>query len=584
MMHRLLCIFILCGGILLQPIYSHDARGEDPQAGGVADTAGKATPLPTSEDFIKLGTPFFSPPFDDTPVALIDDDEAVTKHELAKALALQEEQSGDHPGERQQEYLRVLNRLINSRLIYWEALNIGLDERADVKSRIEDFKRKQLRHELMSRHLRGLEPNPVEVEKMYRNLSREVELHSLVFPQGPAARMFLDEVKKGDFEQVAKRYIEEGRLTERKNEAYVKIKDLRPEVAKEAYSMEAGGLSKIYRIEEGHLLYRLVDTRFVEDPSAREEASRRVYENARTKKALEYGFALQGKYVEVDEDLYEQLDFDADLAQLQRDKRILAKAKGEDDSFVLTVADLAADVKGTFYHGADKAAKLKMINERKEKAVANRIFTYTSDREARRLGLDQTEDFKRKVEDFERAVMFNTFMNKLVLPEVEVAEKEIRTYYDEHLDEYSSSAMLRIKSMVFHNRQDAELALSRLRKGADFNWISANAVDLVDPDANGILPLDKKLLSLTSLPEDLHELARDVKKGDSLLYAPSEGDFYYVLLMTDVYPPEPRPYEEARQDALKKVYGMKSEKVLDDWIEKLKEVYPVRILPADTGQ
>ncbi len=584
MIHRFLCISIFCGAILLQPFYPHESRGEDSQPKANAETDGNQMPEPASEKFKKLATPFFSLPFDDTPVAMIDDDEAVTKDELAKALARQDKQLSDDPEERQKEYLQVLNRLINARLVFREAINIGLDERGDVKSQIEDFKQSLLRQELMNQHLRGLEPDSALVDEMYRDISREVKLYSLLFPEGPTARMFLEEIKDGDFEQVVERYIEEGKLTEQKNDDYVKIKDLRSEIAQEVHAMKAGAHSKIYRTEEGNLLYRLVDTRFVEDQSARDEAYRRVHENLQKKKALEYGAALQEKYVKVDKELYEQLDFDNDLELLVQDKRILAQAKGDADPFVYTVAELAAELKGTFYHGADKAAKLKMVNDRKEKILANKIFRYTSDYEARRLGLDQTEGFKRKVEEFERSVIFNTFMNKLVLPEVEVTEEEIRAYYDKHIDEYSSSTMLRIKSLVLHNRPDAELALSRLRKGADFNWISANAVNLVDPDTNGVLPLDKKLLSLAALPEDLQELAHDVKKGDSLLYAPADGEFYYVLLMTDVYPPEAQPYEEARDEVLKKVFSLKSEEVLDEWILKLKEVYPVRILLTDTGK
>ena len=576
MVHRFLRIFIFCSVILLQPFYSADAHAGDP--GGKVESKEHSTPSSTTgEEGVSPENIFFPPPYDDTPVALVDD-EPITKYDLSVAIARQEEETSDHPEEMEKEYLRILDRLITARLVVLEAKNIGLHETTEVTSQIEAYKRKQLQVDLIAKQLQGLEPDPAEVEEMYRNISREVKLYSLIFPVGPEARRFLEEVKDGNFDQLAKRYIAEGKAKEQKDEAYVKIKDLEPDVAEEAYSMKVGELSKIYLIKDSHLLYRLVDARFVEDPSVREEAVRKVSETTRSKKAMEYSFTLEDKYVTFDRDLYKQLDFQTDLEKLLQDKRVLVKAKKENDPFVITVANLAAEMKRSFFHGAEKAAKLNLINERKDAAISNMIFKYTSDLEARHLGLDQTEDFKRKVKDFEISVVFNAFMNKLILPEVKVTEEEIRAYYDEHIDEYSSPAMLQMKSLVFNTRQDAENALDKLRKGADYNWVSANAANLVAPDTAGVLPLDKNLLSLTSLPEDLQELARDAKKGTSLLYAPAEPNFFYVLLMENVFPPEPQPYEQARKEAGKKIYIRKSEELLAEYITKLKEEYPVKIL------
>ncbi|MCL7489786.1 MAG: peptidyl-prolyl cis-trans isomerase [Desulfobulbaceae bacterium] len=579
------CMIIFCGVIFLHPLYSNDAHGGDAHPESISKPDATAISSPDMEEAAADGNPFFAPPFDDTPVALVDD-EPITKYDLSMALDRQGKEVSDDPGERdKEEYLAALDRLINSRLIVLEAKNIGLHETSEVTSQVENFKLATLQQELMQNHLQGLEPDPAEVEELYQKMSREVKLYSLVFPAGPEARRFLEEVKEGDFDQIAQRYLEEGKATVKKDENYVKIKDLRPEVGQEVYSMDIGGLSKIYRTDDGHLLYRLVDARFVEDPSVREEAAHLVNEKAKREKALEYSFALQDKYVTFDEELFEQLDFETDMEQLLKDKRVLAKAKQEDaPPFVVTVGDLAARIKAGFFHGADKAAKLKIINQRKKAILSNMIFMYTSELEARRLGLDETEDFQRKVEDFERSTIFSAFMNRVLLPEVKVTEEEIRAYYDEHIDEFSSSPMLRMKSLVFHNRQDAENALDKLRKGADYNWVSANAANLVAPDNEEVLPLDKNLLSLTALPEDLHELVHEAKKNDSLVYAPSEGNFFYLLLVEDVFPPESQPYEQVRNDAGQKVFNSKAEKVLDEWTMKLKEAYSVEILLNDPAQ
>lgn len=564
MTHHFSFIFFFCGALLLQPLYFSNAHGE-------------VQPPPAAEKFIT-----FSSPFDDTPVALVDD-EPITKYDLSVTLARHEEQASGHPGESAKEYLPTLNRMISSRLIVQEAKNIGLNELPEVQSQVEAYKRKQLQTALIGRHLHGLEPDPAEVEKMYQEISREVKLQNLIFSEGPEAGRFLEKAKGADVDQLVKRSIAEKKATERKDEAYVKLTALRPEIAGEVFSMKVGGLSKIYRIEDGYLVYRLVDTRFVEDPAAREEAVHRVTTNTRSQKAMDYSLALQDKYVTFDEDLFKQLDLDTDFEKLLQDKRILVKAKDKNDSFIITVADLAADMKKSFFHGADKAAKLKIINARKNVIIENKIFTYISELEARHLGLDQTKEFKRKVADFEISTLFQVFMNKLILPKVKITEEELLTYYNEHIEEYSSPAMLRLKSLVFNNRRDAERAVDKLRKGAEYNWVSANAANQVDPDTAAVLPLGKDILSLTSLPEDLQKLAGEVKKNDLLLYAPT-GDLYYALMVEDVFPPIPQPFEDAKAEARKKVFQLNSEKLLNEWIAKLKAVYPVQIFLRDPGQ
>ena len=68
------------------------------------------------------------------------------------------------------------------------------------------------------------------------------------------------------------------------------------------------------------------------------------------------------------------------------------------------------------------------------------------------------------------------------------------------------------------------------------------------------------------------------------MYAPEEGNFYYVLQIMDFYPPEPQALEEVRQDVAKRVFELESKRMFDDWIAKLKKEYPVRIYLADPCQ
>ncbi|MCB2183889.1 MAG: peptidyl-prolyl cis-trans isomerase [Desulfobulbaceae bacterium] len=563
--------------LLLLLTLSADVRCADLQPGAAGETGSSPSSSgPVTGKMISLSFPLQSPYFGNTPVALVND-EPITVAELDAALGpLPAEQNTDHDNEAATDYLAVLERMISSRLVVLEAKNIGLDETTDIQTELKSFRLKTLLQMLVSRHLEGLQPDAADVAALYHKMSREVQLYSLTFTTGPEAEQFLKEAKDGDFDQLAERFIAEEKATGEKSEQYVKIKDLRPQIGEQVYAMEKGDISNIFRTDKGFLLFRLADTRFVEDEAVEKEAKKIVGNGFRRQKAVEYSDALTEKYVSFDEELYDSLNFDQDFSQLKSDQRVLATVNG-DVPETITVADLAAKLEGQFFHGTDKAQNLNMLNKRKDIEISNILFQRTGELEARNLGIDKSEEFIKKINDFERSILFRSFMKKVVLPEVKLTPKEVKTYYDEHITEYSSPAMLRIKSLAFHELQDAENALNKLHKGADFKWVSANATGYVPPDAEGLLPFDEKLLSLTALPEDLQDKAGKAQKGDSLLYGDQEKNYYYVLVMDQIFPPKPQPYEEAKDAVAKTVFERKSQEVLEEWVGKLKEVYETKI-------
>ena len=66
------------------------------------------------------------------------------------------------------------------------------------------------------------------------------------------------------------------------------------------------------------------------------------------------------------------------------------------------------------------------------------------------------------------------------------------------------------------------------------------------------------------------------KPGDVLFYA-GPDKLYYTLVVETVFPPKAKPYEEARQDIGKIVYGQVIEEAFEEWVAKLKEAYETEV-------
>ena len=234
-----------------------------------------------------------------------------------------------------------------------------------------------------------------------------------------------------------------------------------------------------------------------------------------------------------------------DYEKLLDDDRVLATVHG-DEPFIVTVGDLADEVRSKRFHGVEEAARKRTLNKEKWPVLRDLLFRRILRIEAANQGKDQTEEYLDAIEEYTNSLLFDTFVSRIIAPDVKISEQEALDYYAEHLGDFSSPAMLRMNGLAFSTLPDAERALMKLRRGADFKWVSANSPGQVDKEAESTLNFDSALLSLTALPEDLRKAAAGAQRGDSLLYS-SRENHHYVITIEKVFPAEPQPYEAARQ-------------------------------------
>jgi parvulin-like peptidyl-prolyl isomerase len=550
-----------------------------------------ARPESGEEVLVTLRVPLDSPLFSETPVAVVNE-EPITFRDLTGYIASIHVGKTEDPTPARKNYAELLERVVTTELIVQEARNIGFDETDGFKSQVEEMSTGLLISALMSRHLETVQADPAEVDDLYKKMSREFLLTTVTFEKEADAASFEEESESGeDFVELAKRFTEE-RRAEMESDAkeYLKLKDLLPRIAEAAYFMEVGDISQIFSTQRGFLVFRVEDARFYEDPGLKEEARQKVLEPLKKEAVSEYADSLQEKHSTIDERLLKKADFEkgesgflsfgeekpVDFEKLLKDERVVATVHS-DPPFTITVADLARDVEQGLFHGVQKAVDRKeKLNEKKRIKLRNMLFKRNAVLEARNQGLDRTEEYAETIEGFERSLLFETFIEKVIAPDVEISEEEIRAYYEEHTDDFSSPKMFRMDGLAFRESADAESALEKLRKRADFKWVSANSPGQVEGGAEGVLDFRNALLSLTALPEDLQKDADRAKSGDVLLYSDAKG-YHYVIAVEKVFPPRPEAYEAARGPIAKIIGGEKMRVLIDDWSEKLRGAYETRI-------
>jgi len=503
-------------------------------------------------------------------------DELITLDEFNYALTSSQKGAVGEKKVNKEDEAELLQRLINARLIVQEAQKIGLDELPEVKNMIDVYARITLREQLMERTLKNVKVDEKEVEKLYKEAVKEWKLSSVVFEKEDDAKKMAEQLSAGKkFDELSKAYIAAGKA--KGDEAqYLKVKELNPHVVRAVSKMKPGSVSPVIPLQSGFAIVKLEDIRYPENADEKERARAEALKQKRVQVLKEYNNSLIKKYAKVHHDVLDRLDFEAKepgFQKLLKDTRSLADIKGEKP---ITVGELSQALRQQLYHGVDQAIESKKVNARKMQMFDDILYKRVFRKEALRLRLDKTEGYTYKVKEYEDSVIFGAFVQKAVVPDVKVNDEELRAYYEEHIKEYTLPEMMRIDGLAFDKRADAEGAIEKLRKGADFQWLSANAEGQADKNSKGLLRFEGKLLTTKDLPEGVQKAVSGAKSGDSRIYAAPEG-YFYALSMREVIPSSPKPFEEVRSVIAQKVFDAKVRKAMNEWTAKLRAASDVKI-------
>jgi hypothetical protein len=511
-------------------------------------------------------------------------DEPITLEEFNRAIAASHAARSGAKTAGRIDYSKIINRIINTRLIMLEARNIGLDDLPEIKKMVADYSQETLIKFLLEEHVKDIKPDQGEVEKIYQEMVKEWQISSVRFKREEPARNFEEKIKGGNnFEETVKSVLDEGIAEAGEVGQLLKDEDLAPQIAQVVAKMEIGSTSPVIAIgKKGFIILRLEGKRFPEeeDAEAMKRARLQVLNQERVKAAKDYYQDLRKKYVKINEELLDGLDYESEepgFEKLLEDKRVIVEVSGEQR---ITVGELTVALKQKFFHGVERAIKAKEINKKKyvvlEGIVEERILL----KEALKKGIDKSDEYKNEIKEYEISVLFGAFINKVIVPDIKIDQKELKAHYQENIKNYTFPEMMRIKELVFASKSDAVSAVEKLRKGTDFDWLSSKAEGQVDKNTGGLLRFKGELLTVSSLPEGVQKTISGANPGDFRLYESPEG-YFYVLYIYHLVPGAPRPFKSVQNDIAKEVFRDKVVKAVEDYAARLKEYYPVKIYAKD---
>jgi parvulin-like peptidyl-prolyl isomerase len=532
-------------------------------------------------DGAEVKVPLFDRESAKLPIATVQDD-VIRLEDLLGALSATHGSIGKGAMPGKLDFSPLLERMIQVRLLSAEAREMGIDELPEVREAVAGFRSSAGEQILKAKVTSGLKPDRAEVERKYRNAVREWKVKSVLFAGELDAKQLGAKLKEpGKFDAVAKELVASGKAKGGGDGEYLPRNKMLPQVIATLEKLEVGRVSDPIRVQDGFAVLKVEAIRYPDDPKTRAELERASLET-RQKKALKtYYDGLVKRWAKVDRALLKSLDYHAEkpgMEALRKDGRTIASFQGGEKP--ITVADLTKALEAGFFHGFDRAMKEGKVNKQKEEVFDGLLSQRVIPLQVKAEKIEQLPDFERRVAEYEMGVLFSRFLEKAILPRLDLGEAKIKKYYDDHRKEFMYPTFYKVESLAFPSMKEAEEAVKKLRAGTDFKWLNANAENQVKPAARKLAI--EGTLAATALPQEIAAVLANAKKGDYRLHAGPESQ-YYAIHVADVIGATEQPFEEVRETIAQRLQNEEMTAAIKRWADTLRNARPVKVFITRIG-
>jgi hypothetical protein len=215
-------------------------------------------------------------------------------------------------------------------------------------------------------------------------------------------------------------------------------------------------------------------------------------------------------------------------------KKTVATINGEPITLEEFNQELSMMSEGT--EGSEKVAK-----EKRTELLKRLINTRLIIQEARRMGLDEIPELKKRIEVFSRVTLREALMERQA-KNIKPDAKEVERIYKESVKEW------RIQSIVFEKEEDAKKMEQAIKEGKDFDETLRKFL----ADRKGKGDAEAKYLKGKDLLPEISEAVSKMKVGSisPVLRIPSG---FVILKIGDVrFPENPEARAKAKQEVLRK--------------------------------
>jgi peptidyl-prolyl cis-trans isomerase C len=192
--------------------------------------------------------------------------------------------------------------------------------------------------------------------------------------------------------------------------------------------------------------------------------------------------------------------------------------------------------------------------------------------EALRIGLQNNEAIRYKIENYRRNLLINELLDRQTEGEAVVTDKEIKEYYESHKDQFTTESV-EVSYIVVRTRDDAEMIMGLLKKGENFSELAKKYSIGPGAESGGSIG---EITRGQMTPEFERELFKLQKPGD--ISPIIETDFgYHIIRLDKAKTARIISYEEAAKKIRQLLSDQKETEFFENYVKKLEKGITIEI-------
>jgi parvulin-like peptidyl-prolyl isomerase len=488
-------------------------------------------------------------------LALVDG-EPITEEDIGYSLTITHRRE-DLSSAGSLRLIDYVQKMVDDRLITDEARRAGMDEYPEVQQAVQAFILREsvvrLYNEEIVKHVTVTDQ---EILDFYKDNYKQFVIGLIEVGSEDKATEILDQLKGGgDFEEIAMKY--SNHASRDKGGRIVLTKKGVPTYMLEAIShLKPGEISESISILDKFLIVKFIEQEeapggeeFKNLSGSIEKTIRKQKENERGEEYLQY---LRGKpSIKIHEELLSEIDLDGGKEEIEKWSKDDSPLV-EIDSSILTVGEFVSMARPS-------------MRKTKEDILNSWIDRTLVDHEALSRHYEENPDLRDMVHRYENKLLKDTFIRRVVVPQIVITEEMVEEYYESHKDEFTKPALYRIQQITVKDKEEAELILDNLQNGADFSWLAQRkSVDHYASDGGDAGWFVKQVL-----PKPVQELIGSLNPGE-ITPVLEVGPLFLIVSLQEKKPEEVQEFDSVRDDVYKACFAAQVKSILDTYIAQLK--------------
>lgn len=294
--------------------------------------------------------------------------------------------------------------------------------------------------------------------------------------------------------------------------------------------------------------------------SFKDRIAKEIRKQKEKERGDEYLKSLREKMtVKIAKELLSEIELDGkkeDAEKWSKDTRKLAEV----NSSILTVGDFIAMI----------APALK--KPKKEDMLEKWIDRKVVDHEALRRNYIMDPGFRKMVDRYENQLLKNTYIKRVIIPQILVTEKNLQEFYKEHQKDFVRPVRFKIQQITVKNMDDAQEILKSLQSGANFSWVAKRR----STDSAAYVGGDSGWFTKAELPKPVLEIIDNLQTGEISPVITIES-LYKIFRIQDRTGEVTEEYAKVRNNVHKAYVNEQVNTILNRYIDKLKKDAEIKI-------